>query len=473
MDAYGKMQCVTCPPAKTRQAVRLIPSFGVQEQKKNTSHASPSVPAQNMPSGSCSAADENAKTAGVCDSSEAGVAFAAPTALGKDIGGESGRMRRERVSIPAHKKAEAAAAAEAAALAAAIRATPCKPRPPKLMPQPHPRPQHPTNSTEDILAGRPPWLGLKQKAVAKKSASRLTSPSVSSSATVGREQSREKVGSKGKPEAATPAAPVAHPRNQSVKREGEQSEKREELERNASLMQQPSSKLPSSSSRVRTGTDAGPTQNSVRQLVANLEIKRSVPALSGSGPASAHATDEVTGRESGVKIAGMAWLDDDSDDSPEKDDVIALSKLTPQALNASTSLSAPSNVNALSIKDQRGDTMHTPATSEQTNLRATSEQTRPAFDLSNSHDSLDSHSDDDRPASPVSQPSLPVSNPHQDMPESYSTEDEGPEIRSQDAADTDEGAELVGGEDDDESSDTSESVRDSDSDADSDLPMPP
>ena len=59
------------------------------------------------------------------------------------------------------------------------------------------------------------------------------------------------------------------------------------------------------------------------------------------------------------------------------------------------------------------------------------------------------------------------------MPESYSTEDEGPEIRSQDAADTDEGAELVGGEDDDESSDTSESVRDSDSDADSDLPMPP
>jgi hypothetical protein len=465
MDEYGKMQCVTCQPTKTRQVVRLIPSSGVQEQKKKTSHASPSVtvqnvPAHNMPSGSASATDENAKTAGVCDSSGAGVAFTAPTALGKDIGGEGGRMRGERVSIPAHKKAEAAAAAEAAALAAAIRATPCKPRPPKLMPQPHPRPQHPTNSAEDILAGRPPWLGLKQKAVAKKSVSRLTSPSVSSSATVGCEQSREKVASKGKPEAA---APVAHPRNESVKREEEQSVKREELERNASLMQQPSSKPPSSSSLLRTGTDAGPTQNSVRQLVANLEIKRSGPALSGSVPASAHATDEVTGRESGAKNVGMAWLDDDSDDSPEKDDVIALSKLTPQALNASTSLSVPSNLNALSI-DQGGDTIHTPANSE---------QTRPAFDLSNSDDSLDSHSDDDRPASPVSQPSLPVSNPHEDNPESDSTEGEGQEIQAQDAADTQEGAELVGGGDDDEFSDTSESIGDSDSDADSDLPMPP
>ena len=456
MDAYVKMQCVTCRPTKTRQVVRLIPSSGVQEQKK-TSHASPSVPAQNvpaqsMPSGSASATDENAKTAGVCDSSGAG-------ALGKDIGGEGGRMRRERVSIPAHKKAEAAAAAEAAALAAAIRATPCKPRPPKLMPQPHPRPQHPTNSAEDILAGRPPWLGLKQKAVAKKSVSRLTSPSVSSSATVGCEQSRtEKVASKGKPE-----APVAHPRNESVKREEEQSVKREDLERNASLMQQPSSKPPSSSSLVRTSTDAGPTQNSVRQLVANLETKGSGPALSGSVPASAHATDEVTGRERGASTVGMAWLDDDSDDSPEKDDIIALSKLTPQALNASTSLSVPGNLNALSI-DQEGDTKHTPAASE---------QTRPAFDLSNSDDSLDSHSDDDRPASPVSQPSLPVSNPHEDNPESDSTEGEGQEIQAQDAADTQEGAELVGGGDDDEFSDTSESIGDSDSDADSDLPMPP
>lgn len=451
------MQCVTCRSTKTRQVVRLIPSSGLQEQKKKASHASPSVPAQNVPaqnmaSGSASATHENAKTSGVCDSIGAGVASATPTVLGKDIGGESGRMRRERVSIPAHKKAEAAAAAEAAALAAAIRATPCKPRPPKSMPQPHPRPQHPTNSTEDILAGRPPWLSLKQKGVAKKSVSRLTSPSVLSSATVRCEQSTEKVASKGKHGAATPAAPAAHPRNQSVEREEEQSVKREALERNASLIQQPSSKLPSSSCRVRTGTDVGTTQNSVRQLVANLEIKRSGPALSGSVPASAHATEEATGRESGTKNVSMAWLDDDSDDAPEKDDVIALSKLTPQALNASTSLSVPIKLNALSI-DQGGDTMLTPATSE---------QTRPAFDLSNSDDSLDSHSDDDRAPSPVSQPPVPVSNPHQDMPESDSTEDEGQQIEAQDAADTEEGAELVGGGDDDEFSDTSESIRDSD-----------
>ena len=86
-------------------------------------------------------------------------------------------MRVERVSIPAHKKAEAAAAAEAAALVAAIRATPCKPRPPRLMPQPHPRPQHPTNTTKDTLADRPPWMGLKQKRVAKKTVSRLSSGS--------------------------------------------------------------------------------------------------------------------------------------------------------------------------------------------------------------------------------------------------------------------------------------------------------
>jgi len=204
-------------------------------------------------------------------------------------------------------------------------------------------------------------------------------------------------------------------------------------------------------------------------LKASASSSLAHPATVGNKKSGVPAT---TSNESGAKISGMAWLDDDSDDSPGKKDVDALSKLTPQALNVSTSNSVPSNLKALDLKDPRGDAVHAPATSE---------QARPAFDLSNSDDSLDSHSDD-RPASPVSRLSMPAPDPqNQALHEPGTDEDQICEQEEAHSQAQDE-AEVQGGADEAgrnivEYADTSNSLSDTDSDTDSDagsdLPLPP
>jgi hypothetical protein len=81
-------------------------------------------------------------------------------AIRSSVGGAKMESKRQKNAVPAHIKAEAAAIAEAERLAAAIRSTPCKPRPPKHVPQPHPCPQQPHPATKDPLSDRPPWMGM-------------------------------------------------------------------------------------------------------------------------------------------------------------------------------------------------------------------------------------------------------------------------------------------------------------------------
>lgn len=69
-------------------------------------------------------------------------------------------ITKAKRTIPAFKKVEAAAAAAAAAREAAYKTTPCKPRPPRFVPVPHPPPQPPSKPNPGKgLEARPPWMG--------------------------------------------------------------------------------------------------------------------------------------------------------------------------------------------------------------------------------------------------------------------------------------------------------------------------